>query len=41
MLGPALGIELEDARTEEAVGDFSSDIVAREMNTGETWTIES
>ncbi|MFC4987152.1 DUF4268 domain-containing protein [Saliphagus infecundisoli] len=41
LLGSELGIELEDARTEEAVGDFSSDIVAREMNTGETVVIEN
>lgn len=41
MLGSALGIELEDARAEEAVGDFSSDIVAREMNTGEVVVIEN
>ena len=41
LLGSALGIELEDARAEEAVGDFSSDIVAREMNTGETVVIEN
>jgi len=40
-LGSALGIELEDPRSEEAVGDFSSDIVAREMNTGETVVIEN
>lgn len=41
LLGSTLGIELEDARAEEAVGDFSSDIVAREMNTGETVVIEN
>jgi hypothetical protein len=41
LLGSALGIELEDARAEEAVGDFSSDVVAREMNTGETVVIEN
>lgn len=41
LLGSALGIELEDARAEEAVGDFSSDIVAREMNTGEPVVIEN
>lgn len=41
LLGSALGIELEDARSEQAVGDFSSDIVAREMNTGETVVIEN
>ncbi len=41
LLGTTLGIELEDARSEEAVGDFSSDIVAREMNTGETVVIEN
>lgn len=40
-LGGTIGIELEDARTEEAVGDFSSDIVAREMTTGETVVIEN
>ena len=41
LLGSALGVEFEDARAEEAVGDFSSDIVAREMNTGETVVIEN
>lgn len=41
MLGAELGIELEDARAEEAIGDFSADIVAREMNTGETVVIEN
>lgn len=41
LLGSALGIEIEDARAEESVGDFSSDIVAREMNTGETIVIEN
>lgn len=41
LLASELGIELEDARTEETVGDFSSDIVAREMNTGETVVIEN
>ncbi|WP_144902200.1 DUF4268 domain-containing protein [Halobellus captivus] len=41
LLGAELGIELEDARTEEAVGDFSADIVAREMNTGEAVVIEN
>ena len=41
LLGSALGIEIEDAQAEETVGDFSSDIVAREMNTGETIVIEN
>lgn len=41
LLGSALGIEIEDARSEEAVGDFSSDIVARELNTGQTVVIEN
>lgn len=41
LLGSEIGIELEDARSEESVGDFSSDIVAREMNTGETVVIEN
>ncbi|AXR79919.1 DUF4268 domain-containing protein [Natrarchaeobaculum sulfurireducens] len=41
LLGSELGLELEDARTEAAVGDFSSDIVAREMNTGERVVIEN
>lgn len=41
LLGSAIGIEIEDASAEEAVGDFSSDIVAREMNTGETVVIEN
>jgi len=41
LLGSELGIEIEDAQTEKAVGDFSSDIVAREMNTGETVVIEN
>ncbi|WEL17366.1 Putative nuclease of the RecB family [Halorhabdus sp. SVX81] len=41
MLGEELGIEIEDARAEEAVGDFSADIVAREMNSGETIVIEN
>ncbi|QKY21836.1 DUF4268 domain-containing protein (plasmid) [Halolamina sp. CBA1230] len=40
-LGSTLGIELEDARAEESIGDFSSDIVAREMNTGDTVVIEN
>lgn len=41
LLGAALGLEIEDARSEEAIGDFSADIVAREMNTGETIVIEN
>jgi len=41
LLGAELGIEIEDARAEEAIGDFSADIVAREMNTGETVVIEN
>ena len=41
LLASELGIEIEDARAEEAVGDFSADIVAREMNTGETVVIEN
>lgn len=41
LLGAELGIEFEDARPEEAIGDFSADIVAREMNTGETVVIEN
>lgn len=41
LLGAELGIEFDDAHTEETVGDFSSDIVAREMNTGETVVIEN
>lgn len=41
LLGAELGIEIEDARTEESVGDFSSDIVAREMNSGEVIVIEN
>ncbi len=41
LLGSELGLEIEDAHTEEAVGDFSADIVAREMNTGETVVIEN
>jgi hypothetical protein len=41
MLGAELGIEIEDARAEETIGDFSADIVAREMNTGETIVIEN
>lgn len=41
LLGAELGIEIEDARAEEAIGDFSADIVAREMNTGETIVIEN
>lgn len=41
LLGATLSIEIEDARSEEAVGDFSSDIVAREMNTGEPIVIEN
>lgn len=41
LLGSELGIEIEDAQTEESIGDFSSDIVAREMNTGETVVIEN
>ena len=40
-LGEALGIEIEDARPEETVGDFASDIVAREMHTGEPIVIEN
>jgi len=41
LLGAELGIELEDARAEEAVGDFSADVVAREMNTGDVVVIEN
>lgn len=41
LLAAALGIEIEDARPEEAIGDFASDIVAREMNTGEPIVIEN
>ncbi|WP_257297860.1 DUF4268 domain-containing protein [Haloarchaeobius sp. FL176] len=41
LLGSELGIEIEDARAEESIGDFSADIVAREMNTGETVVIEN
>jgi len=41
LLGEELGIEIEDARAEEAIGDFSADIVAREMNTGDTIVIEN
>jgi hypothetical protein len=41
LLGEELGIEMEDARAEEVIGDFSADIVAREMNTGETVVIEN
>lgn len=41
LLSEELGIEMEDARAEEAIGDFSADIVAREMNTGETVVIEN
>lgn len=41
LLGNELGIELEDAQTEQSVGDFSTDIVAREMNSGETVVIEN
>jgi len=41
LLGAELGIEIEDARAEEAIGNFSADIVAREMNTGETIVIEN
>ncbi|GGI97146.1 hypothetical protein GCM10008995_03890 [Halobellus salinus] len=41
LLASELGIEIEDTRAEEAVGDFSADIVAREMNTGETVVIEN
>ncbi len=41
LLSAELGIEIEDARAEEAIGDFSADIVAREMNTGETIVIEN
>lgn len=40
-LGATLGIEIEDARAEEAVGDFSADIVARELNTGAPIVIEN
>jgi hypothetical protein len=41
LLASELGIEIEDTRAEEAVGDFSADIVARETNTGETVVIEN
>jgi hypothetical protein len=41
LLSEELGIEMEDARVEEVIGDFSADIVAREMNTGETVVIEN
>jgi hypothetical protein len=41
LLGAELGIEIEDARAEETIGDFSADIVAREMNTGDTIVIEN
>ncbi len=41
LLASELGLEIEDAHTEEAVGDFSADIVARELNTGGTVVIEN
>ncbi|ESS02856.1 MAG: hypothetical protein A07HR67_02361 [uncultured archaeon A07HR67] len=41
LLASELGIEIEDARAEEAVGDFSADIVARKTTTGETVVIEN
>jgi hypothetical protein len=41
LLGEELGIEIEDARAEEVIGEFSADIVAREMNTDETIVIEN
>lgn len=41
LLGAELGVEIEDAHTEASVGSFSSDIVARELNTGEPVVIEN
>lgn len=41
LLVSELGIEIKHVRAEEAVGDFSADIVAREMNTRETVVIEN
>lgn len=41
LLGAELGLEIEDARAEESVGDFSADIVAQEMNMDETIVIEN
>jgi hypothetical protein len=40
-LGATLGITIEDATAEQAVGDFSADIVARELNTDEPVVIEN
>lgn len=41
LLASELRVEIEDARSEEAVGDFSADIVEREMNMGETIVIQN
>lgn len=41
LLTAELGIEVEDVSREEAVGSFSADIVATEMNTGRPVVIEN
>lgn len=41
LLAAELGIEVEEVTREEAVGDFSADIVAKEMNTGGQVVIEN
>lgn len=41
ILSDEIGIDLEDIRTESAVGQFSVDIIASEQGTGETVIIEN
>ncbi len=41
LLSAELGIEIEGAHAEEPIDDFSADIIAWEMNTGETVVIEN
>ena len=41
MLGETLGMELEDARTEQSVGSFSADIVATNTTNGRQVVIEN
>lgn len=41
LLGAEIGIEIEEADSEQPVGDFSADIVGKEMNTGEPVVIEN
>ncbi len=41
MLGDAIGIEISEVELESPVGNFSADIVAKEMNTGRIIVIEN